>query len=175
MSLLEACPTLLESFHVAKDKPSGDRNVASNRRALHDYFIDDRIQAGIELVGPEVKSVRAHHVSIAEAHAEIREGQVWLLGASIKPYAAARDNVASDRPRRLLLKKQEIERLQRQVRQKGYTLVPLRIYFSPSGYAKVELGLARGKHMYDKRETLAEKDAERRTERALRDFDKRIQ
>lgn len=156
-----------------KDKPSTDRNIASNRRAFHDYFIDEKIEAGIVLLGPEVKSVRAHHVSLSEAHAEIREGEVWLFGAHITPYkAAAYTPHEPVRPRKLLLTRREIERLDRQVRQKGYTLVPLRMFFAPSGYAKVELGLARGKKQYDKRESLAERDAERRTERALRDFEK---
>jgi SsrA-binding protein len=155
-----------------KDKVSEDRNVATNRRAFHDYFIDDTIDAGIALLGSEVKSVRAHHVSLIESHAEIREGEVWLYGANITAYAAARDKVEPVRPRKLLLTKAEIHRLDRQVRQKGYTLIPLRMYFAPSGYAKVELGLARGKKMYDKRETIAERDAERRTERAVSDYNK---
>ena len=156
-----------------KDKTSADRNVATNRRAFHDYFIDDKIEAGIELLGPEVKSVRAHHVSLGEAHAEIRSGEVWLIGAHITPYkAAAHIIIEPVRTRRLLLTKAEIRRLERQVQQKGYTLVPLRMFFAPSGYAKVEIGLARGKKMYDKRETIAERDAERRTQRALSDYNK---
>lgn len=154
------------------DKSAPDRSVATNRRAYHDYFIDEKIQAGIELVGPEVKSVRAHHVSLGEAHAQIKEGEVWLIGAHINPYSSARDNVDPVRPRRLLLTKREIARLDRQVKQKGYTLIPLRMYFADSGYAKVELGLARGKRMFDKRESIAERDAQRRTERAVREFER---
>jgi SsrA-binding protein len=155
-----------------KDKTANERNIASNRRAFHDYFIDDRIEAGIELRGPEVKSVRAHHVTLTEAHAVIREGEVWLMGAHINPYKASREQTEPGRPRKLLLTKAEIHRLERQVQQKGITLIPLRMYFAPSGYAKVEIGLARGKKMYDKRETIAERDAERRTQRALSEYNK---
>jgi SsrA-binding protein len=156
-----------------KDKGSSDGTVASNRRAYHDYFIDDKIEAGIELLGPEVKSARARHVSLGESHAEIKGGEVFLIGAHMTPYKAAQTPVDPVRTRKLLLTRKEIQRLERQVQQKGYTLVPLRMYFGPSGYAKVELGLARGKKMFDKRETIAERDAERRTERAMADYNKR--
>jgi SsrA-binding protein len=150
-----------------------ERVAASNRRAFHDFFIDDKIEAGVVLLGPEVKSVRAHHVSLTEAHAEIRNGEVWLLGMHITPYAATgHTDLAPIRPRKLLLTKREIERLDRQVKQKGYTLVPLRIYFSDRGYAKVELGLARGKRQFDKREAIAERDAQRQVDRALREHEK---
>ena len=148
-------------------------NVASNRKALHDYTVEERLEAGIALQGPEVKSVRAHHVTLTDAHAELRPDGVWLINAHITPYRAA-THVTLDplRPRRLLLGRGEIRRLERQVRQKGYTLIPLRMYFSASGYAKVELGLCRGKRQYDKREALAERDAQRRSERALVEFEK---
>lgn len=157
---------------ASKNTSSPDRSVATNRRAYHDYFIDDKIQAGIELLGPEVKSARAHHVSLSEAYAEIREGEVWLIGMHMTPYKAAQSAIDPLRTRRLLLKREEIRRLERRVRQKGYTLVPLRMYFAPSGYAKIELGLARGKRQYDKREAIAEREAERRTERAVREYQK---
>lgn len=157
---------------MAKDKTGADRNIATNRRAFHDYFIDDKLDAGIELLGPEVKSARAHHVSLGESHAEIRRGEVWLIGAHFTPYKAAAAVIDPVRPRKLLLTKAEIHRLERQVQQKGYTIVPLRMYFAPSGYAKVEIGLARGKKMYDKRESIAERDAERRTQRALSEYNK---
>lgn len=156
-----------------KHEKQKDRVAASNRRAYHDFFIDDKIEAGIALLGPEVKSVRAHHVSLTEAHAEIRNGEVWLYGVNITPYKAA-TNIPQEpvRPRKLLLTKGEIRRLHRQVQQKGYTLVPLRMYFAASGYAKVELGLARGKRQYDKREAIAEREAKRRDERAVRDHER---
>jgi len=157
----------------AKEAKEKDRLVASNRRAFHDFFIDDTVEAGIALLGPEVKSVRAHHVSLGEAYAEIREGEVWLVGMHIRPYAATGHQPQDPiRPRKLLLTKGEIRRLHRQVRQKGYTLVPLRMFFAASGYAKVELGLARGKRQYDKREAIAERDAQRRDDRALREHER---
>jgi SsrA-binding protein len=157
-----------------RDDKTTDRAVASNRRAYHDYFIDDKVQAGISLLGPEVKSVRAHHVSLVESHAEIRDGEVWLQGVHITPYQATTGHaqVEAIRPRKLLLTKSEIRRLDRQVRQKGYTLVPLRMYFAASGYAKVELGLARGKRQFDKREAIAERDAQRRDDRALQEHER---
>lgn len=159
-----------------KDAKDKDRLVASNRRAFHEFAIDDKIQAGIALLGPEVKSVRAHHVSLTEAFAEIREGEVWLQGMHIRPYAATGHQAQEPvRPRKLLLTRGEIRRLERQVRQKGYTLVPLRVYFAASGYAKVELGLARGKRQYDKREAIAERDAQRRDERAVREYERRLE
>jgi len=157
-----------------KDGKSKDGQIASNRRAFHDFFIDDKVEAGIVLLGPEVKSVRAHHVSLAEAHAEIREGEVWLIGMHVRPYEATGHQALDPlRPRKLLLTRSEIRRLDRQVRQKGYTLVPLRMFFGASGYAKVELGLARGKRQYDKREAIAERDAQRRDERAVREHERR--
>ena len=155
-----------------KETNRADRNVATNRRAYHDYFVEDKIEAGIELQGPEVRSVRKHHVSIGEAHAEVREGEIWLIGMHITPYQAAHMSMDPLRTRRLLLRKNEIRRLERRVLQKGYTLIPLRVYFGPSGYAKVEIGLCRGKRQYDKREAIAEREAARRTERALRDYEK---
>lgn len=162
------------AFVADKEDKQRDRVAATNRRAFHDFFIDDKVEAGIALLGPEVKSVRAHHVSLSEAHAEIRDGEVWLLGVHIKPYTAtSHTELDPVRPRKLLLTKGEIGRLDRQVRQKGYTLVPLRIYFAPSGYAKVELGLARGKRQFDKRESIAEREAERQDQRALREHEKR--
>lgn len=158
---------------MARKDSAGDRTAATNRRAFHDYAVEDRVVAGIALAGPEVKSVRAHHVNLADAYAEIRDGEVWLIGMQISPYKAA-THVSVDplRERKLLLQKQEIRRLERQVRQKGYTLIPLRLFFAPSGYAKVELGLCRGKRQYDKREAIAEREAQRRTERAMRDFER---
>lgn len=159
-----------------KSAQNGIVLVATNRRAQHDYFIEDKIEAGIVLMGPEVKSVRAHHVNLAEAYAEVREGEVWLQGMHITPYeATAHGAPPAVRPRKLLLTKSEIRRLERQVRQKGYTLVPLRMYFAPSGYAKIEIGLARGKRLYDKREALAEREEQRRGEREWREWERRRQ
>ena len=155
-----------------KDKKPGRGSVATNRRAYHDYFVEDELEAGLELRGPEVKSLRAHHVSLAEAHAEIRNGEVWLLGMHITPYQAAHVVLDPLRTRRLLLRRSEIRRLERGVLQKGYTLIPLRIYFSTNGYAKLRLGLCRGKKQYDKREAIAERESERRAQRAMREHER---
>jgi SsrA-binding protein len=150
------------------------RNVATNRKARHEYFVDNSYEAGIELRGCEVKSLRTANVSLNEAHAQIADGEVWVHGMHISSYKNTAGADAPDpvRKRRLLLKKREIERLDRQVRQKGYTLIPLRVYFNERGYAKMELGLCRGKRQYDKRQTIAERDIEREAERTRREFEK---
>ena len=154
---------------MAKDTEEKTRYaaVATNRRAHHDYFVEDSLEAGLVLEGAEVKSVRARHVSIGEAYAAVAGGEVWLHGMRISPYAPARDNPEPTRDRKLLLTARDIRRLERGVREKGYTLIPLRLYFNERGYAKVELGLCRGKRQYDKREAIAEREAERRTQRTL--------
>jgi SsrA-binding protein len=121
------------------------------------------------LTGHEVKSVRARHVSLQEAYVDIRGGELWVVGMRINPYQTGvgqpQDN--PDRTRKLLASRRQITQLERQVRQKGYTLVPLRLYFNAGGYAKLEIGLGRGKRLFDKRETLKAEDEKRRTERAL--------
>lgn len=144
--------------------------IATNRRARHEYEIIDTFEAGIQLTGPEVKSARAHRVSLAEAFATVDDGEVWLRGMHITRYAAG-GYVAQDptRPRKLLLHRREIDRLEREVAQKGHTLVPLRMYFAPSGYAKVELGVGRGKKQYEKRDAIKARDEERRAAQAIAD------
>jgi len=122
------------------------------------------------LEGCEVKSLRAHHVSIGEAYATVDGGEVWLHGMRVSPYAPARDNPEPTRDRKLLLNKREIRRLERAVREKGHTLIPLKVYFSERGRAKVEVGMCRGKRQYDKREAIAEREFERRKQRALAEF-----
>ncbi len=146
-----------------------DTTVATNRRAYHDYFVEDKLEAGVALAGCEVKSVRAHHVSLQEAYIEIRSGEAWVVGMRISPYqtGAGQPALEPNRPRKLLLRRREIDQLDRRVRQKGYTLIPLRLYFSDRGYAKVEVGVCRGKRQYDKREAIKERDERRRTDRAL--------
>ena len=141
--------------------------VATNRRARYDYFIDETMEAGIVLAGSEVKSVRGHHVSLQEAYATVENGQVWVHNMHIAPYENSQEDRDPYRSRKLLLGKAEIKRLERRVRQKGYTLIPVRMYFSGSGYAKIELGLCRGKRQYDKREAIRAREFERRTQRAL--------
>jgi SsrA-binding protein len=142
--------------------------VASNRRARFDYEILDTFEAGIELRGPEVKSLRAGKASLNEAYAVLRAGEAFLVNAHINPYEqAGRENADPRRERRLLLHKREILRLQGQVAERGRTLVPLALYFR-SGRAKVEIALARGKKRFDKRETIQRREQEREVARALR-------
>ncbi len=135
--------------------------VASNRKASHEYFLLDHFEAGISLQGSEIKSIRAGQISLNEAYVRVEEGQAWLIDAHIAPYTqASRLNHAPRRPRRLLLHAAEIRRIEDQVRQKGVTVVPTRAYLK-DGRAKVEIAIAKGKKLYDKRETIAKRDAER--------------
>jgi SsrA-binding protein len=145
-----------------------EATVAGNRRAYHDYFIDETMEAGLVLTGTEVKSVRAGRVNLREAYARIERGEAWLWNAHISPYEHGnRFNHEPQRTRKLLLHRTEISRLNTSMKKKGYTLIPLRMYFKRN-HAKVELGLARGKKLYDKRDSLADRDAKRDVERALR-------
>jgi SsrA-binding protein len=146
----------------------GVKAVAENRRARHDYHLLDRYEAGLALTGTEVKSLRNGRVTLAQAYADIRDGEVWLVGAHIDEYAQG--NVANhdpERDRKLLLHRREIDSLIGAVQQKGLTLVPTRLYFK-DGRAKLELALARGKEQRDKRRDIAKRDAQREVERALR-------
>ncbi|OGS68973.1 MAG: SsrA-binding protein, partial [Firmicutes bacterium RBG_13_65_8] len=134
----------------------------------HDYHIEDTVEAGLVLTGTEVKSLRLGHVNLRDSYAEIRSGEAWLVNAHISPYAQGnRFNHEPRRARKLLLHKRELARLTGQVVQRGFTLVPLRMYWS-RGRAKVELALARGKREYDKRRDLAERESERAMARAVR-------
>jgi SsrA-binding protein len=144
------------------------RLVASNRKAYHDYFIDETLEAGLVLVGTEVKSLRAGRANLRDSYVEPRAGELYLVGAHISPYEQG--NIANHeplRPRKLLIHKEELRRLLAKVAEKGYTLVPTRLYFS-GPHAKVEVALARGKRQYDKRVALAKRDAQREVERELR-------
>lgn len=145
---------------------SGD--VATNRRALHKYELLDRFEAGIELQGSEVKSLREGKTQIADAYAAIESGEVWLRGVHIPPYdPASSENHDPDRPRKLLLHRYEIERLIGRLNRKGLTLVPTRIYFK-GPRAKVELALARGKEQRDRRREIRDRDVQREVEREVR-------
>jgi len=149
-------------------RDEGPRDVAVNRRAYHDYFIDEKLEAGIMLSGPEVKSVRNGRTNLRDGFVRIDGNAAWLENVHISPYTQANVmNVEPLRPRKLLLHRKEISSLIGKVRQKGYTLIPLRVYFSRNR-AKVEVGLARGKKQYDKREAIAERDAKREIARAVR-------
>ena len=147
---------------------SNDRTITTNRRAWHDYFIDETIEAGVVLTGTEIKSVRAGKVSLTDGFARVRDGEAWLENVYVAPYEqGARENPDPRRRRKLLLHRGEVAELGAKTSQKGLTLVPLKVYLK-GGRAKVELGLARGKHTYDKRASIAEREAKRDIERAIR-------
>jgi SsrA-binding protein len=149
-------------------KPKGEKLIVDNRRARHDYELMDRVEAGLVLSGTEVKSLREGRASLGQAYAEIRDGDAWLVGAEIQVYDQGnRANHDPTRPRRLLLHRREIDSLYGKVRERGLTLVPTRLYWK-DGRAKVEIALARGKERIDKRRDLADRDAKRQMERALK-------
>ncbi len=151
-----------------KASPDDIRPISANRKAFHDFFIEEKIEAGIALVGTEVKSLREGRVNLRDSYAELRAGELYLVGTHISPYEQG--NVWNHdplRPRKLLLHGREIVRLEQKIKERGYTLVPTRLYFRGSR-VKVEIGLARGKRQYDKRADLASRDAQRDIERALR-------
>src|ERR671924_1098941 len=147
---------------------AGDRTIATNRRARHEYHILETIEAGLVLRGTEVKSLRAAGVTFKDSYATIRNGEGWLLGCHINPYSHGSDaNHDPERDRKLLLHRREIGRLTGKIAERGLTLVPLRLYFK-DGRAKVELGLARGKKLHDKRSTLRERSVQREMDKAAR-------
>ena len=149
-------------------REQGVKVIARNRRARHDYHIEDTYEAGIVLTGTEVKSLRAGRASLSEAYGQITDGELWLHGLHIPEYAQGTwTNHEPRRARKLLLHRKEIDRLAREVAERGFTIIPLSLYFS-GGRAKVELALARGKRTYDKRHDLAQRDAAREVDRALR-------
>lgn len=142
--------------------------IANNKKAYHDYFIDEKFECGIELYGTEVKSIRMGKCSIKEAFVRIEKGQVFLYGMHVNPYE--KGNIFNKDPlrvKKLLLHKFEIHKLEGKIREKGYTLVPLQVYFKGS-LVKVEIGLARGKKLYDKRQDIAKKDQKREVEREFK-------
>lgn len=147
--------------------------VANNKKARHDYFIEDVLEAGLVLTGTEIKSIRQGKVNLKESYAKIDNGEVIVLGMHISPYEQGnRFNVDPLRPRKLLLHKQEIRKLIGYTTLKGLTLVPLTMYINEKGMAKMELAVARGKKEYDKRDTIAKKDADRRMQQAAKNYRK---
>ncbi len=153
-------------------RETGIKRVAENRKAFHDYFIDETYEAGMALVGTEVKSLREGRINLRDSFVEVRGAlhapELYLVGAHISPFAQG--NIWNHEPlrsRKLLLHRQEIERIAQRVRERGYTVVPTKVYFK-DGRAKIEIGLARGKKLYDKRQDMAERDAKRDVERVLR-------
>ncbi|MBM4119837.1 MAG: SsrA-binding protein SmpB [Nitrospira sp.] len=152
-----------------KDKEKGEKVVATNRKAFHDYHIEDRLEAGIVLRGTEVKSLREGLVNLRDSYASVKHGEALLHNCHINPYSHG--NIMNHEPlrsRKLLLHHKEINQLIGKTQQKGLTLIPLRLYFSPRGHAKVELALAKGKKQYDRRETIKEREAGREVERAMK-------
>ena len=153
---------------MAEQKTGGHKQIAQNRKAYHDYFVDDRYEAGIALTGTEIKSVRAGGVNLKDAYCQIKNGEMWVVGMHISPYEMGnifnRDPV---RTRKLLLHKNEINKLIGGVKVDGYTIVPIKVYFK-GNYAKVEIALAKGKKLYDKRQSIAKKDQRREAEKEFK-------
>ena len=154
---------------MSKQKEMSEKPVATNRKAFHDYFIEERYEAGIMLQGTEVKSLREGRVNLQDSYASVDDGEVFLHHCHISPYSHG--NIMNHdpiRPRKLLLHRKEINKLIGKTQQKGLTLIPLRIYFSKQGRAKVELALAKGKKQYDRRESIKAREAGREVERAIK-------
>jgi len=150
-------------------RQKGTKVIADNRKAFHDYFIEDRFEAGIVLTGTEVKSIRAGKMNLKDSYVQIKAGEMWLVGVHISPYEQGnRFNPDPMRNRKLLMHKREIIRLYSVIKQEGLTLVPTQCYFR-DGKVKVEIGLARGKKNYDKRDALASRDAQRDIQRTMKD------
>ena len=155
-------------MEVSPTEKKGIKIAAQNRKAFHDYFVEDRYEAGIELAGTEVKSIRMGNVNLKDSFCTIKDGQMTLNGMHVSPYEKGNIfNREPRRPRRLLMHKREILRLFAKIKQDGYTLVPLSLYFK-GPRVKVEIGLCKGKKLYDKREAAAKKDAKREMDRALK-------
>jgi len=151
----------------------GIKVIATNRKAGRDYHLDDRREAGLVLMGTEIKSIRAGRVNLADGYVQVRDDELWLINVHIAPYdPAGRFGHEPQRPRKLLLHRREIDRLISRVQERGYTIVPVRLYLK-EGRAKVEIALARGKRKYDKRQAISKRDAERDIERALKEQDRR--
>jgi SsrA-binding protein len=147
---------------------TGEKLIADNRRARHDYHLGDRVEAGVVLTGTEVKALREGKTQLTRAFAEVNENEAWLVGVHIPEYLQGnRANHDPERPRKLLLHRREIDRLYGQVREKGVTLVPTRMYFK-GGRVKVEIAVARGKELHDKRRDIADRDAKRQMEREIK-------
>ena len=150
-----------------KGEEEGVRVICRNKRAYHEYEIQDRLECGVVLTGTEVKSLRDGHASLEDAYAKLEGGEVWMIGSDIPEYAMGnRMNHKPKRPRKLLLHRQEINKFAGKASERGFTLVPLRLYFK-DGRAKVELGVGKGRKLNDKREVVAKRDADREVQRAL--------
>lgn len=143
--------------------------ISKNRKAYHDYFVEDRVEAGIALTGTEVKSLRENSTQLRDCFIVIRKGEAWLNGVHISPYSSGSYfNVDPERRRKLLLHKKQIEKLAQQADRKGYSLIPLSMYFNEKNIVKVEVGVCRGKKSYDKRASIKERDVKREIDRAMK-------
>jgi SsrA-binding protein len=157
-----------------KDRPpsvvrGADRLISTNRKAYHDYFVDETLEAGLVLVGSEIKSIRAGQVNLRDSYISLRNGEAWLIGAHIAGYTeASYQDHDPRRDRKLLLHRREITKWRSKVEQRGFTMVPLKLYLK-NNRAKVEIALVRGKHTYDKREAIAQRDSERDLRRELKE------
>jgi SsrA-binding protein len=150
----------------------GIKVVATNRKAGRDFYLEERREAGLVLMGTEIKSIRAGRVNLSDGYVQPRDGELWLLNVHIAPYdPSGRYGHEPRRPRKLLLHRQEIDRLTSRVQERGYTIVPVRLYLR-GGRAKVEIALARGKRKYDKRQAIAEREAQQQVERELKERDR---
>ncbi|MDD6361096.1 MAG: SsrA-binding protein SmpB [Christensenellaceae bacterium] len=153
-----------------KKKTEGVKIIATNKKAYHDYFIEDTYEAGIALEGHEVKSLRLNNVNMKDSFAIVKNGEIWLVGVHISPYKmATMFKIDPVRNRRLLMHKSEINKLKQKVEQKGYTLVPTKMYFKEA-LVKVEIGVARGKELHDKRDAIAEKENKRKIDRIMKEY-----
>ena len=152
---------------------SGIKVIANNRKVIRDFHLEDRYEAGLVLMGTEIKSIRAGRINLSDGYAQPRDGELWLMNVHIAPYdPAGRYGHEPRRPRKLLLQRRQINRLTSRVFERGYTIVPVRLYLK-DGRAKVEIALARGKRKYDKRQAIAKRTAQRDIDRALRERGKR--
>ncbi len=154
----------------AKARDDGTKTIATNRRARHDFIVFDELEVGIALQGAEVKSLRSGQANLTDSYARVEKGELWLHGMHVAPYesAAKWEPIPPRRPRKLLAHRAEIRRLEQRVKQRGYTLVPLRVYFR-DGRGKIALGVCKGRKAYDKRDALKERDERRDLERSLRE------
>ena len=156
---------------MARQSEGEAKQVATNRKAFHDYFLEDSYEAGIALTGTEIKSVRAARVNLRDGFVILRNREAWLVNVHISPYDFGnRENHEPRRERKLLLHRQELRKLQSKVSERGWTIVPLRMYLK-DGRAKVEIALVRGKRLYDKKDAIAERDADRELRRVIKEFD----
>lgn len=151
------------------EMPKGPRTVATNRKARHEYSIEETFDAGLVLTGTEIKSIRQGHVNLSEGFVLVRNGEAWLMNVHISQYEQGnRNNHEETRQRKLLLHKREIQRLHEQATQRNWTIVPLKLYINAQGLAKIQIALAKGKQLYDKRATIAKRQSERDIQRALK-------